>query len=572
MEWRALRAYSCGFAVALAVLPACSGDGETPAGNGTSGSAGRGGSGGAGTGAIGGSSAGGSGGAGGNAGGASGAGGQGTGGAAGAGAQDGGGGQGPVAGLVTVAANTTVGLEWDAVAGAQGYRVYFSTSAGVTPQTGQALEVAAPNLVHRGLTNGTPYHYVVTAISGGGESAPSTEVSATPAGEWVLEEFGTGIFDDVQTGAPVPRIALDKRLHVLLFGEGYTAPDQAALHALATHDGNRANDVDRWVDLVFGIEPYRAYRQAFLVWYLPRVSNAHLGGDTAFQVPVTSEGTSFGVGQVQADGETAARAWAALGLFPFPPTDFSGGGFGSVRNLTAAFLMFDPNRGRAGVSGRATSLRNPAATSQRLSSAFGVGHAHEFTHAFASLRDEYLEDDNDAPTNWSGTSNVAGASVCAELPWAHLLRGTAINPNQGDLVGAFGRPQHGYHSELLCLLNGTHDNAAYYGGDGLLRVEDRMCNFCRETTAFRIHQRSGVLESGDAGFGAWTSGYRSPFFARFGFSVPSVVPQTNDVRNPAQGTPVYEACTGASTEHVSRQPSLGLASYDRRPGGCVLAP
>ena len=332
------------------------------------------------------------------------------------------------------------------------------------------------------------------------------------------------------------------------------------------------NDVDRWVDLVFGIEPYRAYRQAFMVWYLPRASNAHLGGDTAFQVPVTTEGSSLGVGQVQADGETATRAWAALGAFPFPPTDFSGGGSGSVRNVTAAFLMFDENRGRAGVSGRSTSLRNPAVSSQRLPSAFGVGHAHEFTHAFSALRDEYLEDDNSAPTNASATSNVVGSPACGTLPWAHLLTGSAINPNQGDLVGAFGRPQHGYHSELLCLLNGTHDNAAYYGGDGLLRVEDRMCNFCREITAFRIFQRSGVLASGDAGFSTWTSGYRAAFFTRFGFSVPAVVPQTNNVRNPAQGMPVYEACTAAASapaERLQTQASDPLLA-DRRPGGCVL--
>ena len=149
-----------------------------------------------------------------------------------------------------------------------------------------------------------------------------------------------------------------------------------------------------------------------------------------------------------------------------------------------------------------------------------------------------------------------------------------INPSRDQLVGAFGRPQHGYHSELLCLLNGTHDNAAYYGGDGLLRVEDRMCNFCREITAFRVYQRGGVLAGGDAGFTAWTAEYRSAFFSRFPFVVPAVVPQTNNVRNPAQGMAVYEACSGASAAEPreslrarSNQPTL-----DRRPAGCVLDP
>jgi hypothetical protein len=40
----------------------------------------------------------------------------------------------------------------------------------------------------------------------------------------------------------------------------------------------------------------------------------------------------------------------------------------------------------------------------------------------------------------------------------------------------------------------------------------------------------------------WTAMYRTPFYSRFGFKVPPVVPQTNDVRNPAQGMPIYEAC------------------------------
>jgi hypothetical protein len=35
----------------------------------------------------------------------------------------------------------------------------------------------------------------------------------------------------------------------------------------------------------------------------------------------------------------------------------------------------------------------------------------------------------------------------------------------------------------------------------------------------------------------WSTMYHTPFYARFGFNVPSVVPQTNDVRNPAQGMP-----------------------------------
>jgi len=73
---------------------------------------------------------------------------------------------------------------------------------------------------------------------------------------------------------------------------------------------------------------------------------------SAFMVPVS--------GGVQSPTtETATRAWDAIALHPFPPTDFSGGGFGNLRTHVASFLIFDPQNGRAGVSGITTSLRNP---------------------------------------------------------------------------------------------------------------------------------------------------------------------------------------------------------------------
>jgi hypothetical protein len=444
--------------------------------------------------------------------------------------------------LVTVAANTTVGLEWPPVTGATAYRVYWSTNAGVTPATGQRIDVPRPNTVHRGLTNGTAYHYVVTAITGSGETAPSPEASATPAGDWALERFGNGRFDDVLTGAEVPTVPIDKRVHLFLFAEGYTTADLVVFHDEAHHTGDRRDDVDAWVDLVFGIEPYSKFTEAFVVWYLPRSSNTHIGGgDTAFAVPV--DVTSSPIMQnVPATGDTATRAWQALSAAPFPPKIFYSGGSGRTRNHVASFLIFDPMRGRASVSGLTTTLTNPASSSQRIGAAFGVGHAHEFTHAFSQLRDEYIETTNMTPMRADPTSNIAPANQCTALPWAHLLAGGAINASTQQLVGAFGTPESGYHSELLCLLNGTHDNATQYGGDGLLRVEDRMCNFCREVTTFRILERTSILPDTQTSFMSWTSMYRSPFYSRFGFKVPAVVPQTNNVRNPAQGMPIYEAC------------------------------
>lgn len=446
--------------------------------------------------------------------------------------------------VTALAANQSVGVEWNAVEGATSYKVYFAEGAPAT-NAGMSAEVKAPHaaFVHRALKNATAYHYAVSAIVGGIESQLSADVPATPSGEWVLEELGDGQIDDVSTGKLAPRIPLEKRVHVLLFAEGYTAADLSKFHADADHAGKRSGDVDAWVDYVFSIAPYKDFREAFAVWLLPRASNTHFdGADTAFMVPVTDAVT----GSVTGNGETATRAWQAIGLHPVQPADFTATGFGTVRTHVASFLLFDAARGRAGVSGLTLALRNPAQSAQRMASAFGVGHAHEFTHAFSSLRDEYVELDNDAPGNTSDTSNVVASNQCSSLPWQHLLSGGTYNTKTESLVGAFGTPEQGYHSELICLLNGTHDNAGHYGGSGLLRDDDRMCNFCREVTAYRIFSRAGLLSDDNAGFASWKASYRAKFFERFPFQVPAVVPQTNNVQNPAQGMAVYEACSAAA--------------------------
>jgi hypothetical protein len=280
-------------------------------------------------------------------------------------------------------------------------------------------------------------------------------------------------------------------------------------------------------------------------------------------VPVTNAST----GSVGATGETATRAWQAIGMLPVPPSDFTGSGFGNTRTHVAAFLLYDAARGRAGVSGLSLALRNPAQNSQRIASAFGVGHAHEFTHAFSALRDEYIELDNDAPSNTSETSNVVASNQCAQLPWQHLLPGGAQNAATMSLVGAFGTPAQGYHSELICLMNGTHDNASHYGGNGLLRDDERMCNFCREITAYRIYSRAGILADDEAGFATWKSAYRAKFFERFPFAVPAVVPQTNNVQNPAQGMAYYESCQ--ATQQLAPQARRVTASSSGRQG-CIV--
>jgi fibronectin type 3 domain-containing protein len=82
-------------------------------------------------------------------------------------------------GLTASTGDTQVGLAWSPSTGATSYHVKRSTSNG-----GPYTQVGAPTATaytDSSLTNGTPYYYVVSALSGAGESANSAQLTATPS-------------------------------------------------------------------------------------------------------------------------------------------------------------------------------------------------------------------------------------------------------------------------------------------------------------------------------------------------------------------------------------------------------
>jgi alpha-tubulin suppressor-like RCC1 family protein len=92
-------------------------------------------------------------------------------------------------GVAATPGNGQVTVSWNAVPGATSYNLYVATATGVqevpTGLPGYTIQrsVTSPYVLG-GLTNGTPYYMVVTAVNGvatlGSESAVSAEVSATP--------------------------------------------------------------------------------------------------------------------------------------------------------------------------------------------------------------------------------------------------------------------------------------------------------------------------------------------------------------------------------------------------------
>ncbi len=84
-------------------------------------------------------------------------------------------------GVTPTAGDGDLTISWDSVTGATSYNIYWSTSQGVTKETGTKVSTFSSPYTHTGLTNGTTYYYVVTAENDYGESSESDEVSATPS-------------------------------------------------------------------------------------------------------------------------------------------------------------------------------------------------------------------------------------------------------------------------------------------------------------------------------------------------------------------------------------------------------
>ncbi|KRE36390.1 fibronectin type III domain-containing protein [Paenibacillus sp. Soil724D2] len=94
-----------------------------------------------------------------------------------------------------------IGVEWQSVNGATGYKVKYGTVSGTYPNV---IDVGN-NLgqLVMGLTPGTTYYFVVTAYNGAGESSASSELTAVAAGSLPLAPHDAQIGSETSTAITI---------------------------------------------------------------------------------------------------------------------------------------------------------------------------------------------------------------------------------------------------------------------------------------------------------------------------------------------------------------------------------
>ena len=99
----------------------------------------------------------------------------------------------PPTGLGITSDETQIKLNWTAVTGATSYTVWRATSDG-GPYLGLATVPTGTTYMDTAITNGVPYYYVVTAANWNGESANSSQVTATAPPPLLLPGYSGGYF------------------------------------------------------------------------------------------------------------------------------------------------------------------------------------------------------------------------------------------------------------------------------------------------------------------------------------------------------------------------------------------
>jgi hypothetical protein len=198
---------------------------------------------------------------------------------------------------------------------------------------------------------------------------------------------------------------------------------------------------------------------------------------------------------------------------------------GVYRNLVVSMLV------QGGPSGFNRLVPRPAPDQDHnVKVAFGAFEIHEFSHALGMLTDEYIHHRTEKVTHVDpvvpsvfSLSNVRFSDRLDQIPWLHLspwgldrrsAGGQAASPLVGWLWigGGIGLLKEGsdeigaWHSEYMCLMNGSHDNYQFTQDDSdptnladgsiqgaNLRDQTRLCLWCQELVTIRLLEKTDQL-------------------------------------------------------------------------------
>ena len=291
---------------------------------------------------------------------------------------------------------------------------------------------------------------------------------------------------DLRSPGDTVQIAAARLIDVVILGDGY-------MKASEFRDG-----LAIWLKELYTIDVYERFAGCIRIraLYTPSTERASASRGSYYGCPIATGG---GIDQ---DGDwwqaSGARndafreaLWGSVDTFDDVnlrryPEDLTTGEQlvidqddlrGVYRNLVVSMLVY------GGPSGFNRLVPRPAPDQDHnVKVAFGAFEIHEFSHALGMLHDEYIHHRTETVTyrdpvvpSVFSLSNVRFSDRLDEIPWLHLSPwglerrssgGQAPSPLVGWLWigGGIGLLKEGsdeigaWHSEYMCLMNGSHDN------------------------------------------------------------------------------------------------------------------
>jgi hypothetical protein len=309
---------------------------------------------------------------------------------------------------------------------------------------------------------------------------------------------------DLRSRSRKIRIDPDRRIDVLILGDGYLDNERSRFE----------RDVEAWYREFSSLTPWKQLLGVFRVrgYWTPSATRATDGLGSHYQLAGT-----------KSNDTTAKNVFAAMEETGCNPAGRSG----TLSHTTVIMLIRDArDRNPSGMTRSISGLRG---TKVRIG--FGAYTHHEFGHAYSGLRDEYIlgedsKSDGNTPARQSifTLTNLSHTVDPERILWRHLMPGSPINPDQRSVIGVLwigGIAEHGaWHSEVRCMMNGTHENwdlDKTRRGVGL-RDRKRFCFWCEEVIVAKTWAKLGLLGSSSTGtklYEEWVNKQRANYQSFF---------------------------------------------------------